>query len=147
MTYKKLETQAQKHPNIGVWEYDLGVVCFEHKDYLPAATHFKKAYSIEAKDVVFSNITDCYYMAGEYDKALEYNEKAIKADSTNIDLYKTKVEILDEMARTAYAAVRSRLVTPSTISPTAMDRERSLITLPSTSSCFSIRLEIPNFFR
>ena len=100
MTYKKLETQAQKHPNIGVWEYDLGVVCFEHKDYLPAATHFKKAYSIEAKDVVFSNITDCYYMAGEYDKALEYNEKAIKADSTNIDLYKTKVEILDEMGRT-----------------------------------------------
>lgn len=79
----KLRIQQAKDRNNGLWTYLQGIVQEHTGDYELAIKSYNASYDINASDVVLEHIATCYSDMGEFNKALEYIDRAIAMDSTD----------------------------------------------------------------
>ncbi len=95
----KLQVKANKDKNDSDWYFYLGQLSEENNQYKEAIDYYKKSYNIENTSVCLKNISDCYYILGNYDEALKFIDKAISIAPDDDYLIEEKGNILNEMGR------------------------------------------------
>ena len=102
-TVAKLKVQKLKEPKVPSWSYDLGVVYEKTKRNAKAIQYYKESLAIESNKETANRISNCYYEIGDYNKALEYCDKAIALDTANTNYLYFKANILDNAGRSEEA--------------------------------------------
>ena len=99
----KLIIQSNKNPNQYQWLYYLGSICEQQHNYKKAIEYYEKGNKIEINATWYKRIADCYIELGNYNKALQYIDEVIEADTSDMEAVMTKANILNEMGRTKEA--------------------------------------------
>ncbi len=94
-TVAKFKIQKIKEPNVDYWDYCLGVIQEQHDAYDMAIEHYKISMNKNASDITAGRIADCYEEMGDYEHAIEYWDKAIQLDSTDVRHVLSKANALD----------------------------------------------------
>lgn len=96
----KLKGMAVKNPHDAMWPYYAAQVYKSKDNYNSAIEELNKAYDIDAHPVFLSMLTDCYQELGDFNKALEYVDKALELRPDDDTLIGTKGDILGEAGDT-----------------------------------------------
>lgn len=89
----RLKVQMNKEPNNPYWPYSLGCISQHTHKYDKAIGYFKQALEKEDHDMFHYGIADCYSDMGDYNNALEYINKAIERDSSDLNYRSSRAEI------------------------------------------------------
>lgn len=87
----KLRIQQAKDKNSNLWSYLQGMVNETNNDFAKAIKSYKASNDITVNDGTLFRISSCYSELGEYNKALDYINRAMVMDTTDTDylLYKS----------------------------------------------------------
>ncbi len=80
----RLKVQKNKEPKEAYWPYVLGTISQHVKKYANAITFYKDAYALDPDAQILYQIADTYHDQGFYSYALEYLDRAILADSSDM---------------------------------------------------------------
>ncbi len=95
----KLKIQTVKQPANSYWPYCLGIISTLQNNYDEAIAHYEKANSLDANSAFLENISRCLSSKRDYNKALEYVERAIAMNPEDYDLVDLKGDILSKLGR------------------------------------------------
>lgn len=93
----RLKIQEIKDPSNSIWPYFMGELLENNNDYEEAINFYNKAFKIKNLPGYARNISNCYYELGNYNKALEFINKAITIFPEAEDFYYAKAKILNEI--------------------------------------------------
>lgn len=96
----KLRAKSLKDKSTPGWQFYLGVVNEQVKDYPKAIEYYKKALDLSPAAYYAYRIYSCYEAMGNYPQALEYIDYAIEMDSTDVNDFLAKADLLYYMGRT-----------------------------------------------
>ena len=96
----KLRAKSLKDKSTPGWQFYLGVVNEQVKDYPKAIEYYKKALDLSPAAYYAYRIYSCYEAMGNYPQALEYIDYAIEMDSTDMNDLLAKADLLYYMGRT-----------------------------------------------
>ena len=99
----KIKVQAAKSPGEPMWPYLSGIIHEGNKQYHKAIKCYSDAIDIDASSIGYQKIAECYNELGCFDSALDYINKALSIDSTNIDSKIDKADIYYELGKPALA--------------------------------------------
>ena len=99
MLKTKLKIQKAKQPSNRFWPYCLAKIAMNHKAYKEAIDLYNEAHHLDANSVFLEGIARCYGSLGDYDKALQYVERAMYLNKEDDDLIELKAQILRNMRR------------------------------------------------
>lgn len=80
----RLKVEKNRNPNNGFWPYAIGVVNETARKYTKAIASYKESYSTDANVVLLSRIASCLQEMGDCGHALEYINRAIDEDTSEI---------------------------------------------------------------
>lgn len=95
----KLKIQMAKQPTNRYWPYCLAILCSSNNDFDEAISYYEKANSLDANSLFLENIAKCYIGKKEYDKALDYADRALAMNPDDYDVIDLKADILSSMGR------------------------------------------------
>ena len=78
----KLDIQYRKEPNNHYWPYCIGVLLEKTGQYAKAIESYEQSSKLEPLDVTYHRLSSCYSELGDYDKAIEFIDRAIEMNST-----------------------------------------------------------------
>ena len=99
----KIKVQAAKSPGEPMWPYLSGIIYERNKQYRKAIKCYSDALDIDVSSIGYQKIAECYNELGCFDSALDYINKALGIDSTDIDSRIDKADIYYELGETALA--------------------------------------------
>ena len=99
----KIKVQAAKSPGEPMWPYLSGIIYEGNKQYRKAIKCYSDALDIDVSSIGYQKIAECYNELGCFDSALDYINKALSIDSTDIDSRIDKADIYYELGETALA--------------------------------------------
>lgn len=99
MLASKMKVQAAKSPRETTWPYVLGLVYERNRQYEKAIKYYTDANNIEVSPVTYRRIAVCYSDAGNFGQALNYIDKALNLDSTDIDNLSYKANLYYEIGQ------------------------------------------------
>ena len=97
MLKAKMKIQSAKSPNNAYWPYCIGVMHEHKEEYEKAIPYYEEAHHKDANDINLRRIAQCYYELGNYDKSLIYINQAIELDTTKVQYFPFKANVLYEM--------------------------------------------------
>lgn len=80
----KLKIQQLKESNNYYWPYCVGIVYESQKQYEKAIEYYLKSNMLNASDIVYNRVSNCYELLGNYPMALQYIEDAIQMNPSYI---------------------------------------------------------------
>lgn len=95
----KLQVQSNIEPNEALWPYYLGLILENNNRQKEAIGYYETAHSKDANSVFLERISECYFDLGDYDKALDFVNRAINLNSEDYDLVMLKGNIYNEMGK------------------------------------------------
>ena len=95
----RLRIKANKDKKNGLWQYFLGLMAYDDKDYNDAILCYQKSFEIDADPVLMYNISECYMNLGNFLSALDAVDKAIQMDDTDTDYMLRRANILSILKR------------------------------------------------
>ncbi len=95
----KLKIQKTKQPTNYFWPYAIGRFAITEKNYKEAIGFMEEANNLDANSVFLEDIARCYAQLRNYEKALQYVQRAIYLDTQDYDLVNLKADILRDMQR------------------------------------------------
>lgn len=95
----KLKILKTKQPTNRYWPYALGKFAIATKNYREAIEYMEEGNSLDANSVFLEDIARCYATLKDYDKALEFVQRAIYMDTEDYELIDLKADILSDMMR------------------------------------------------
>lgn len=95
----KLRVQQNKTPNDEYWYYCEGVIYESNKEYNKAVELYRKAMELKNSPVFSYRISQCYLECNQVAPALDYINRAVALDSTDVDFLLHKAEVLRKMGR------------------------------------------------
>ncbi len=95
----KLKIQKTKQPTNRFWPYALGKFAMSSKNLKEAIMYMEEGNALDANSVFLEDIARCYATLKDYDKALEYAQRAIYMDTEDYELIDLKADILSDMLR------------------------------------------------
>ena len=95
----KLKVQKIKEPNKSDWPFYIGLVYEGQKIFMKAIESYKETATIEANDVVYARMSNCFNELGDYEMALENINKAMELDPNDADYVSTKADLLYDMGK------------------------------------------------
>ena len=96
----KLKAKSLKDKSAPGWQFYLGIVNEQVKDYPKAIEYYKKALELYPTAYYAYRIYSCNESMGKYPQALEYIDYAIELDSTDVNDLLSKADLLYYMGRT-----------------------------------------------
>lgn len=95
----KLKIQKTKQPTSRYWPYTLGKLSIATKNYKEAIDFMEEGNSIDASSAFLEEIAKCYAQLRDYEKALQYAQRAIYMNNEDYDLVNLKADILCDLQR------------------------------------------------
>ena len=95
----KLKAKSLKDKSNSQWLEYLGVVNEYTKDYTKALECYKKAMDLYPSAYDAFRIYACYEAMGDYSRALEYIDYSLEMDSTDVDDFQRRAEVLFYLGR------------------------------------------------
>lgn len=95
----KLKIQMAKQPSNQYWPYCLGVIADKDKNYDEAISYYEKAHALDANSILLKSISQCYANKEDYDKALDYADRALAMSPDDYEIIDLKADILSELGR------------------------------------------------
>lgn len=97
MLIHKLKIRAAKSPNVAVWPFFIGTMFDNKGQNENAIEYYQKANDINEIAKLHNNISACYENLGNYEAALNSINSALNMDSTIVEFYERKANILYEL--------------------------------------------------
>lgn len=88
-----MKTKVATKKSAGEWNYYLGLLHEANQSYEEAIRCYEQSMKEQSEYYLFDDISDCYYMMGNYPMAKKYIELAIKVDSADTDLLRRYADI------------------------------------------------------
>ncbi|MDE6522862.1 MAG: retroviral-like aspartic protease family protein [Muribaculaceae bacterium] len=95
----KLKIIKTKQPTNRFWPYTLGKFAIANKNYQEAIDYMEEANSLDSNSAFLEDIAKCYAELRDFEKALQYAQRAIYMDTQDYDLVDLKADILSDMQR------------------------------------------------
>lgn len=95
----KLSVQMAKQPADGLWPYYIAALADYNDDYDEAISYYEKANALEANSLCMRNIAKCYMDKADYERALDYADRALVMDPEKYDLVDLKADILSRLGK------------------------------------------------
>lgn len=95
----KLKILKTKQPTNRFWPYALGKFAIANKNYQEAIDYMEEANSLDSNSAFLEDIAKCYTQLRDFEKALQYAQRAIYMDTQDYDLVDLKADILSDMQR------------------------------------------------
>ena len=92
----KLKGLSAKHPHRGEYEYYTGQVYMSQRWFVESNEALERAYGNDARSFLLEMIADNYSELGNYEKALEYIDRAIQMDPDKDILTVTRADLMGE---------------------------------------------------
>ncbi len=92
----KLKAMSVNEPNDGYWPYCIAVINESTYRYEDAITNYTKANKLNESAFIYSRISQCYQMMGEWSLAVENVDKAIIMDPREYSYIMDKADIYYE---------------------------------------------------
>lgn len=103
MLVAKFKIQSAKNPNEAVWPYYNGILYERKNKFAKAIEYYETANKIDLSPYNYKRISNCYSEMGEYNRAIEFIDKAIEIDSTQTSYLVTKANLYHEAGDTKAA--------------------------------------------
>ncbi len=97
MIKAKMKIQSAKNPNEAKWPYYIGIIHENSEQYEKAIPFYEEANNKDTNDAFLYRMANCYSEIGNYEKALEYINKAIELDSTAVQYAPFKANLYYKM--------------------------------------------------
>lgn len=99
-TFKsKLKIEMMKDPTENNWPFLIGQLLFYNEDYEEAIEFYEKANTIDSHPQLLKKIAQSYEKLQNYNKALEYVDKALNISPEDDDLFDLKADILVDLGK------------------------------------------------
>lgn len=95
----KLKIQMTKQSTNNFWPYCLAILSESKEDYASAIEYYEKANSIDANPIFLNMIAKCYSKLEDYDKALDYADRALAMSTDDSGVRELKADILSSLGR------------------------------------------------
>lgn len=92
----KLKGLSARHPHRGEYEYYTGQVYMSQRRFVESNEALERAYGNDARSFLLEMIADNYSELGNYEKALEYIDRAIQMDPDKDILTVTRADLMGE---------------------------------------------------
>lgn len=89
----RLKVEKNRNPNNGYWPYAIGAVNESTQKYVKAIASYKESYSIDASSMLLARIASCLQEMGDCGHALEYINRAIDEDTSEITYHMQRAAI------------------------------------------------------
>lgn len=95
----KLKIQTTKNPHDFFWQYCLGVVYEDEREYHKAIEHYKNSFALYPSGSTLARISFCYEALDYFENALYNINEAISLDTSDYIYLFRKANILNELGR------------------------------------------------
>lgn len=107
----KLKIQMAKEPSNRYWPYCLGVVAENNDEYEEAISYFLDANRLDTHPTLLRKVGQAYYELKNYDKALEYADKASDINPEDYEIVDLRAMALAKLGRISESiSERDRIV-------------------------------------
>lgn len=95
----KLKLQMAKQPSNRYWPYCIAMLDYANDEYEEAIEYFQQAHKMDANSIFLERIASSYMNLKQYEKALDYANRALAMSPQDYDFIRLKASILSRMGR------------------------------------------------